>query len=141
MRMTISVILNGVRGLLLICLVLLLTRLFGLRARGLLLKKFFDDSDSDGDCGGESASVRESLPRRHSGQEEKAGSGICETIDFAPSYVASRTQKRAAPKQAAAAAAATAAATITSRLLACEAHSVAAPSVKPLQLQVSLFLD
>ena len=124
----------------LIRLLLLFAHLFGLRTRGLLLKKFFDD-DSDSDGGGDSVSVKESLPRLHSGKEVKADSGVCETIDFASSYVASRTQKREAPKQAAAAAATTAAAAITSRLSSCEAHSVAAPSVKPLQLQVALFLN
>jgi hypothetical protein len=111
-------------------------RVFSLfRTRGLLLKKFFDDdSDSEGDVG------RESVSRERKGCEVKVERDICETIDFTPSYSASRTQRRVAPEQAAAAAAAAATAEcIRSRLLTCEAHSVAAPSAKPLQLQVAVF--
>ncbi len=102
------------------------------------MKKFFDD-DSDSEGGGDGGGVSESLRREHRAKDELADSDVCETIDFAPSYVAKRTQKMAVPKQAAAAAAA-AAACITSRLLSCESHSVAAPSIKPLCLQVDLFL-
>ena len=80
------------------------------------------------------------MPTERKGREGKVERDISETIDFTPSYSASRMQRRVAPQQAAAAAAAaTTAEFIRSRLLTCEAHSVAAPSAKPLQLQVAVF--
>ncbi len=78
------------------------------------------------------------MPQERRDREVKEGPNESETIDFGPSYASVRTQKKTAPKHAAVAAAAVAA-SITSRLLSCEAHSVAAPSVKPVQLQVSAF--
>jgi hypothetical protein len=106
--------------------------------RGLILKKFFDDDDSDSDGGASDGCVRERVPQERRHREVKESPNESETIDFGPSYSSVRTQKKTAPKHAAVAAAAEAA-SITSRILSCEAHSVAAPSVKPVQLQVSTF--
>jgi len=106
--------------------------------RGLILKKFFDDDDSDSDGGASDGRVRERVPQERRDREVKDSPNESETINFGPSYSSVRTQKKTARKPAAVAAAAVAA-SITSRLLSCEAHSVAAPSVKPVQLQVCAF--
>ena len=111
---------------------------FPLRMRGLILKKFFDDDDSDSDGGANDGCVRERVPQERRDREVKDSPNESETINFGPSYSSVRTQKKTTLKPAAVAAAAVAA-SITSRLLSCEAHSVAAPSVKPVQLQVCAF--
>jgi hypothetical protein len=81
--------------------------------------------------------VGQTLSRGRSAASDRAIADMGELVDFGSSYSVARTQTRIAPKQVAAAASAAAAAScITARLMSCDAHCVAAPSVKPLELQV-----
>jgi hypothetical protein len=116
-----------------------IVRNFIFRSRGIVLRKFFDDSDSDD--AEDNCSMKDNLRQELKVKNENTSRESCESVDFGPAFAAAGMQRSAAAKQAVSVpAAAASAVAITAQLLSCSSHSVAAPSVSPLQLQARSFV-